>query len=115
MLDARAMAVARGTTSARRASARFAQPVILTPHAGEMAHLTGADKDQIAKMPLDAARGAAQRWNAVVALKGATTFIASPDGRAWKHEGGNIGLAVSGSGDTLAGIIAGLAARGAAL
>jgi ADP-dependent NAD(P)H-hydrate dehydratase len=115
VLDARAMAVARGTTSARRASVRFEQPVILTPHAGEMAHLTGADKDQIAKLPLDAARGAAYRWNAIVALKGATTFIASPDGRAWKHEGGNIGLAVSGSGDTLAGIIAGLAARGAAL
>src|SRR3569832_2089710 len=58
---------------------------------------------------------AAGQWIAVVALKGATTFIASPDRRLWRHEGGNIGLATSGSGDTLAGIIGGLAARGASL
>ena len=38
-------------------------------------------------------------------------MIASPDGAAWIHEGGNAGLAMSGSGDTLAGIVAGLVAR----
>ena len=53
--------------------------------------------------------------NAVVALKGAATVIATPDGQCWSHEGGNVGLAISGSGDTLAGIITGLAARGAPL
>ncbi len=57
----------------------------------------------------------AAAWNAVVALKGARTVIAAPDGAMWQHEGGNVGLAISGSGDTLAGIIAGLAARGATL
>jgi NAD(P)H-hydrate repair Nnr-like enzyme with NAD(P)H-hydrate dehydratase domain len=51
----------------------------------------------------------------VVALKGARTIIAAPGGERWQHEGGNIGLATSGSGDVLAGIIAGLAARGAEL
>ena len=51
----------------------------------------------------------------MVALKGATTHIAAPDGRLWRHDGGNVGLASSGSGDTLSGIIAGLAARGAPL
>jgi ADP-dependent NAD(P)H-hydrate dehydratase len=55
------------------------------------------------------------RWNAVVALKGARTVIAAPGGERWQHEGGNVGLATSGSGDVLAGIIAGLAARGAEL
>ena len=55
----------------------------------------------------------AQRWQATVALKGPVTYIAAPDGRLWKHEGGNVGLAASGSGDTLAGILAGLLARGA--
>ena len=65
--------------------------------------------------PLPIACKAAAHWNAAVALKGAATFIALPDGRAWCHEGGNIGLAISGSGDVLAGIIAGLAARGASL
>jgi NAD(P)H-hydrate repair Nnr-like enzyme with NAD(P)H-hydrate dehydratase domain len=51
----------------------------------------------------------------VVALKGARTVIATPRGERWQHEGGNVGLATSGSGDVLAGIIAGLAARGAEL
>jgi ADP-dependent NAD(P)H-hydrate dehydratase len=94
---------------------RFRQPVILTPHCGEMAHLTSIDKDDIVAGPDARARAAAAAWNAVVALKGARTVIASPEGDMWQHEGGNVGLAISGSGDTLAGIIAGLAARGATL
>jgi hydroxyethylthiazole kinase-like uncharacterized protein yjeF len=94
---------------------RFSQPVILTPHCGEMAHLTGIDKDDIVAGPDARALASAAAWNAVVALKGARTVIASPQGEMWQHEGGNVGLAISGSGDTLAGIIAGLAARGATL
>jgi ADP-dependent NAD(P)H-hydrate dehydratase len=93
----------------------FAEPVLLTPHAGEMAHLTGGDKDAILAEPLAAALDAARRWNAVVAVKGPTTIIATPDGQCWRHTGGNCGLATSGSGDTLAGAIAGLCARGASL
>jgi NAD(P)H-hydrate repair Nnr-like enzyme with NAD(P)H-hydrate dehydratase domain len=80
-----------------------------------MAHLTGIAKERVAAAPEHLARQVAQEWNAVVALKGATTFIAAPDGERWRHTGGNIGLAVSGSGDVLAGVIAGLAARGADL
>jgi len=94
---------------------RFERPVILTPHAGEMAHLTGIAKDDICAEPDPRALDAARDWNAVVALKGARTVIATPDGTLYQHEGGNVGLAISGSGDVLAGIIAGLAARGAAL
>ena len=94
---------------------RFTEPVLLTPHAGEMAHTTGAAKEDIVADPHQAARRAAQRWNAVVALKGALTVIAAPGGTLWQQHGGNVGLAISGSGDTLAGIIAGLAARGASL
>jgi ADP-dependent NAD(P)H-hydrate dehydratase len=89
--------------------------LLLTPHAGEMAHLTATDKARVQRDPQSAACSAALQWNAVVALKGAATFIALPDGPVWKHDGGNVGLAVSGSGDSLAGIIAGLAARGATL
>jgi ADP-dependent NAD(P)H-hydrate dehydratase len=51
----------------------------------------------------------------VVALKGAITHVASPDGQVWRHEGGNAGLGVSGSGDVLAGLMVGLVARGATL
>jgi ADP-dependent NAD(P)H-hydrate dehydratase len=94
---------------------RFDQPVLLTPHAGEMAHLLGIGKDEVERQPEAIARRAASRWNAVVALKGATTVIATPDGSAWRHEGGHPGLATSGSGDVLAGLILGFAARGVAL
>ena len=108
VLDARAMDVVARLH-------RFDEPVLLTPHAGEMAHLSGANKDDVLADPLRAAREAAAKWNAVVALKGPQTTIVRPDGGAWLHEGGNVGLATSGSGDTLAGAIAGLAARGATL
>ena len=94
---------------------RYGARVLLTPHAGEMAHLSGASKEDVAADPQGMALRMAQRWQATVALKGPVTNIATPDGRLWRHEGGNVGLAASGSGDTLAGIVVGLAARGAPL
>jgi len=93
----------------------FSCPLLLTPHCGEMAHLCDIKKDVIQQEPSRFAYAAATRWNAVVVLKGATTLIAVADGDCWQHSDKNIGLAMSGSGDTLAGIIAGLAARGASL
>jgi ADP-dependent NAD(P)H-hydrate dehydratase len=48
------------------------------------------------------------------ALKGATTFIVVPNGEAYRYDGGGMGFATSGSSDALAGIVAGLLARGAA-
>ena len=88
---------------------------LLTPHAGEMAHLTGIAKGDVAADAAAIARRMAAQWRATVALKGPITHVAAPDGRLWRHEGGSIGLAVSGSGDALAGIIGGLTARGAPL
>ncbi|WP_426174147.1 NAD(P)H-hydrate dehydratase [Massilia sp. TWR1-2-2] len=117
VLDACAMAILLSPDEDGDSEApfRFEQPVILTPHAGEMAHLTGQSKEDISAAPDRHAAQAARRWNAVVALKGARTLVIAADGARWQHEGGNVGLAISGSGDTLAGIIAGLAARGASL
>lgn len=94
---------------------RWPAQILLTPHAGEMAHLAGISKEEVMTDPDTVAQRAAQEWHATVAMKGPCTYITAPDGRLWRHEGGNIGLAVSGSGDALAGIIAGLAARGATL
>ena len=94
---------------------RFERAPLLTPHAGEMAHLTGRSKADIVADPERHAREAALRWNAIVALKGATTYIATPDGDCWRHESSHAGLGTSGSGDVLAGLIVGLAARGAPL
>jgi hydroxyethylthiazole kinase-like uncharacterized protein yjeF len=106
LLDALAM-------DAVKVDGRFAQPVIMTPHAGEMAHLTGHDKEDLKEECVTVATRQASKWNAVVALKGATTAIATPDGRAWTHCLFAPGLGTSGSGDVLAGLIAGLAACGA--
>ena len=87
---------------------------VLTPHAGEMAAILGREKDAILADPLGAAREAAAIFHSVVVMKGATTFVVSPDGTAWRHDGGVAGLGTSGSGDVLAGAIGGLLARGAA-
>ena len=94
---------------------RFERAPLLTPHAGEMAHLSGLSKEEVAADSERVARDMAARWNGIVVLKGATTTIALPGGGALVHRGGNVGLATSGSGDVLAGLIAGLVARGMAL
>jgi hydroxyethylthiazole kinase-like uncharacterized protein yjeF len=86
---------------------------VLTPHAGEMATLVGVDKEDVEARPAAFALAAAARFGAVVALKGAESWIAEPDGTLYHYAGGSVGLATSGSGDTLAGIVVGLAARGA--
>lgn len=86
---------------------------LLTPHCGELAAMTGREKGLIEKDPASFARDAARRFHAAVALKGSDTFIADRAGRVWRNRAGNAGLAVSGSGDTLSGIAAGLCARGA--
>jgi hydroxyethylthiazole kinase-like uncharacterized protein yjeF len=86
---------------------------VITPHAGEMATILGVDKEEVERAPLATARRAASELGAVVALKGPETFIVSPDGEAYRYAGGSVGLATSGSGDVLAGIVGGLLARGA--
>ncbi|CAO3414910.1 NAD(P)H-hydrate dehydratase [Azospirillum endophyticum] len=92
---------------------RHEDRVVITPHAGEMAGLLGCSREQVEADPLGTARRAAALLKAVVALKGGCTRIVAPDGRAWAYRGGTVGLATSGSGDTLAGIVTGLMARGA--
>lgn len=89
--------------------------VVLTPHAGEMASLLDIDKREVEADPEAVALRAARKFDVTVALKGAETWIAEPDGTAFHFRGGAVGLGTSGSGDTLAGIVAGLAARGASV
>ena len=88
-------------------------PYILTPHAGEMAELAQVEKSAVERAPETFARDFARRLRSVLVLKGATTFIAAPNGSLWVYRSNCPGLGTSGSGDVLAGIIAGLAARGA--
>ena len=89
-------------------------PLILTPHHSEAATLCDVAPEKIERDPLRYAREIAQRFHAVVVLKGAETIICSSNTRAeaFENKRGNIGLATAGSGDVLAGVIAGLTARG---
>lgn len=87
---------------------------VVTPHAGEMAKMMNVSKSSVTSKPLAIAGEAAQNLRAVVVLKGAETHIASHNSsKSYCNRKGNVGLATSGSGDTLSGIITGLAARGA--
>ena len=86
---------------------------VLLPHAGELASLLDCEEDEIAAEPIQCGLRAAKRYHANVLVKGVTSHVVTPDGRAWSYSGGAPGLGVSGSGDTLAGIVGGLVARGA--
>lgn len=92
---------------------RLGGQLIATPHAGEMAMMIDAEKDEVEANPEDVAREFAKEHGTITVLKGRRTFIASPEGELFVNESGNVGLATSGSGDVLAGIVGGLAARGA--
>ena len=87
--------------------------VVLTPHAEEMGELLGTDKAAVERDREGALQEAVARFNAAVVLKGRETLIAAPGSSVYVNRAGNVGLATSGSGDTLAGLIAGLCARGA--
>ena len=88
------------------------QGSVLTPHPGEMARLTGSTVDEVQADRVGVAREAAARWNCVVVLKGAATVIAEPGRKVYTSPFSNPALATAGTGDVLAGAIAGLIAQG---
>ncbi len=88
------------------------QPLIVTPHPGEMARLCRCSVEDIEKERTSCALDFALSTGAITVLKGHETLIACPDGTLYENLTGNAGLARGGSGDILAGMIAGLAAQG---
>lgn len=83
-------------------------PVVLTPHLGEFANLTGLTTTEIKDDPLSIGQKFSNRYQIILVLKGHCTLIFEPNGNVWFNTTGNPGMATAGSGDVLAGMIAGM-------
>ena len=93
--------------------ARLYGEAVVTPHPGEMSRLTGLSTEEVNADRMGIAERYAARWDVTVVLKGAYTVVASPQGKVRVSQFANPALATAGSGDVLAGVIAGLLAQGA--
>jgi hydroxyethylthiazole kinase-like uncharacterized protein yjeF len=87
------------------------RPLVLTPHPGEMARLTGLSTKQVQQDRIGVARKFARDHQCIVLLKGHRTLVAEPDGHVWVNTTGNPGMATGGTGDVLTGMIAGMIAQ----
>jgi ADP-dependent NAD(P)H-hydrate dehydratase len=109
VLDALALAAITADPSCVRG-----HTAVLTPNRGELAHCLRTRRSDVEDDPCRHAVELAARTGCVVSVGGPTSYVATPDGHAWADATGGNGLAVSGSGDVQAGVVAGLLARGAA-
>lgn len=105
VVDADALFAFVGHTEALAA---HAAPLILTPHLGEMAALSGMEVPALREALIPVCRKAAADWQAILVVKSECTIVALPDGRVFLTSTGNAGMATAGTGDVLAGTIAGL-------
>jgi NAD(P)H-hydrate epimerase len=85
--------------------------LVVTPHPGEMARLTGSTVAAVQRDRLNVARTFAREHELIVVLKGHRTLIAQPDGTVWVNTTGNPGMATGGTGDILTGMAAGFIAQ----
>lgn len=108
LLDAFALRAASDHVEAIRA---HGDHIVLTPHEGELAAMLDIERDAVSADPAAALAEAAKRFGCAVMVKGATSRLMAGD-VSLSYAGGGLGLAVSGSGDILAGIIASLGAQG---
>jgi NAD(P)H-hydrate epimerase len=87
-------------------------PRVVTPHAGELARMTGLATSKVVADRVEVAADWARRSGSIVLCKGAPTVVVQPEGPRVVNGSGNVGLATAGSGDVLTGILAGLLAQG---
>jgi len=85
--------------------------LVITPHPGEMARLTGLTIAAVQRDRLNVARSFAREHQLIVVLKGHRTLVAQPDGTVWVNTTGNPGMATGGTGDILTGMVSGLIAQ----
>lgn len=90
----------------------FTENIIITPHVGEMARLTGKTTEEISGSLSETAAAYSSRYGITCVLKDAVTIVAMRDGRIYYNSSGNSAMAKAGSGDVLTGVIAGLLALG---
>lgn len=108
LLDAGALrATSRHVSAIRKRGAH----TVLTPHEGELAAMLDRRAEDVSADPLSALEEAAGRFGAAIMVKGSTSHLMA-HGKRLTYAGGGLGLAISGSGDVLGGLIAGLGARG---
>jgi len=105
------LAAEKDVAGTLRRIAEGGRTVVLTPHPGEMARLTGRTTAEVQADRPGVARSFAQTTGVTVVLKGSRTVIAHPDGRVAVNTTGNPGMAKGGSGDVLTGLTAGLLAQ----
>ena len=95
-----------------RLTGYLTENIIITPHLGEMARLTGKTIGEIQKDLVGTARAYGARYGITCVLKDAATVAALRDGRVYLNTSGNSAMAKAGSGDVLTGVMAGLLAQG---
>jgi hydroxyethylthiazole kinase-like uncharacterized protein yjeF len=110
VLDADALTVMAASPAALRGTPD--RPVVITPHPGEMARLTGTSTADVQRHRLEVARDFATGHHVYVILKGYRTLVATPEGVVYINPTGNPGMATGGSGDVLTGMVAGWLAQG---
>jgi ADP-dependent NAD(P)H-hydrate dehydratase / NAD(P)H-hydrate epimerase len=108
VLDADGLNAFEGKTEELNGRART---LVLTPHPGEMARLTGLSTSAIQRDRLNVARSFARAHELILVLKGDRSIVAKPDGEAWVNTTGNPGMSTGGTGDILTGMIAGMLAQ----
>jgi len=87
------------------------RPVVITPHPGEMARLTGLTVQAVQRDRINVARNFSHDHRLIVVLKGHRTLVAHPEGEVWVNATGNPGMATGGTGDILTGMVAGFVAQ----
>lgn len=111
VLDADALTLLAHSGDLRRLSCRRAAPTLLTPHPGEAGRLLGTDAAAVQRDRVSAAIELAQRYRALVVLKGCGSVIALPDQRWLINTTGHPGMAAGGMGDVLSGLLVALLAQ----
>jgi ADP-dependent NAD(P)H-hydrate dehydratase / NAD(P)H-hydrate epimerase len=108
VLDADGLNAFEGASSKLNGNGRA---LVITPHPGEMARLTGRSIPEVQNDRISIARAFATDHSVIAVLKGHRTLVALPDGEVWVNTTGNPGMATGGTGDILTGMVSGMIAQ----